>query len=999
MAALPKTPVVVRFRDVDQDRSPKNLVLGTLTEAVNCRQRKIGRFGKRLGLSALAKTTDNGTISDAKALGANSGSPVLQTSDAVYVRDATAARWRNKGAHAAVMPGTRDLVFGLRGCWPCHTVASGILYAFARDSSDGCIYYRAIDQATGVEIVGPTKVDSTTVTTYLGSKAVAAGGFAWLVYVLYNNPRYVVKVAKFDPANPTVAPTLTTYFTTSGAGNDNIRGIDVFMPAGGSYPAVAIHGFDMGTPSELMASYLDTATGGIKAAPGHVAVNVGSSAGTAALSCQGAGWLRGSGGDGDLWIAARAANNDLRIFQINESTLATTAATTLASGASERSVVTGYKSGASKVVFYSNVSSVEDAVTTRYVYTGSTTSSTFCRAGFVVSEPFQVASNWYVITGHDDVDSGTGAAANLQRAYYVRDASATDAKNIRARALYGLGGDLVMRGAHSTSGDGAGFAVGSFFTTVTVSGTTATSALNGNVGGAADFGTYLMTWEFSAALGAVLANIEAAHTLFPGGWPKIMTAESSIFEMGMPMFPRKVTVSNIAGTLTAGTRAVAALYVRPDRRGDLIRSAPSPEATITPAGQGVRVVIPTLRTVNSNEDVQIHIYMTGAGGSTPFLVKTVANNPDVDSITVDITAEPTYGEALYTEGGVLSNSAVPPFRAAFTWNDRAWLLGTEHPSEAWHSKQFAAGIAAEFAAPLKVTCYGGTGSLRAGGVVSADYAALFKRDAIFLVSGFGQDDTGAGGAFQVRRLESDEGCDNHASVVTYPGGLLYQSISGIINRVTTGGQVVDAGAKAQDYATATVYRAIHLPKRKEVRFTLSTGKVLVHDYGNASESAPDGLWYLDESTAWSCGAGGAVVIDDLAYYVESDGEVWREVESQFFDASNTPVLRRMKVPVQFADLDGEYRISRLHTNGEFVSAHDVRVAIAFDGGSATNHDATISAAPLARDIRPAGAGRVAYAEVTIEDRGGAGEGFQFDGLTFEVAARGRLKRVNSTQRI
>jgi hypothetical protein len=616
-----------------------------------------------------------------------------------------------------------------------------------------------------------------------------------------------------------------------------------------------------------------------------------------------------------------------------------------------------------------------------------------------------VGSSWYVITGHDDVNSATSIATNLQRAYYVRDASSTSANtNIVSRAMYGIAGDAWQRGNVSAAALYTLSYDTGFTTQVSVSSTTATAMLNGLIGtiNSYDYGAYRQTFVFGESLGSALANVDQAETLFPGGWPKRLVGEALLTDITPMMFPNRATASvSAGGAITAGVYGLAIVYKITDNRGNISRSAPTTTSATTAGGNlTIALVVPYLRHLSSNTGCSVEIYATAINGSVYLLHETIDNVPTSDSVTRTYTAAFTAGEALYTSGGVLSNYPVPPFRASFTWNDRQWALGTELESEAWHTKQFASGIAPEYAPPLKVTTFGGSGSLLAGGVINADYAVLFKRDAVFGVTGSGPDDTGGGGSFQVRRASWDGGCTNHASVVNYPGGCLFQGLDGVIYRINGSLTVDDPGSDAQDYAGATVYRAINLPKYGEVRFYLSTGKILVLDYGQANENAPNGYWYLDSSTSWGAGVG-AIVLSDLAQFVDGTGVVWVEGASQFYDGSTTPILQKTRFnSIQPFGLGVNGRLASVQMIGEYTSANDLRISVGADGATAVDYDRFTVTSNQDTLVRPGGCGRLSTFEVTIEERGtGTGAGYALDGLVAEVQSRAQGKKVNSTQRV
>jgi hypothetical protein len=992
---LPKSSLAVRFGKLDQKRAQKNAILGTVDQAINVRQRELGRFSKRYGYSVINRTTTSGSITDAVALGTNAGSAVLQTSSAIHVRDATNATWRHKGDHVVCMPGVRDFAWRTKGKEPTHVVTGTQRWEFVKLSSnsssvgDGTIFYRVVDTATNIEVVPATSTGQ----NGAGQKAIVLGSYVWL-FVWQPN---LFRTLKFDPASPATAPVVATFKTMSAS----CTSFDVFIPAGNPTYAYTI----------LAGTNADGATGDVFI--DAVNMTTGASAGSAAHAMTTGGtlcsWIHGSGG-GDvtsMWAVVKDGN-DVKLLEIAPLTMAISSNTTIATLANCKGL-TGYLTGSSKVIFTTEhgATDYENAFVTRYVRTGSTTSTVFARAAWCASVPFQVSGNWYVITGHDDINDGAVGdyPDDLQRSYQLRDANSTDVVvgNIRARALYGLGGDTWQTGVPNSGGPTSTAWDYGFHTQVSVSGTTATVMLNSHVGGQGsyDYGAYRQTFEF-ASLGSALGNVDDAETIFPGGWGRRLITESLLTDVVPMMFPTRITAAAAAaGSITAGVYGIAVVYKISDSRGNISRSAPALTSATTAGGNlTVDVTIPYLRHLGSNSGVDVEVYFTAINGSIYFLRDTFANVPTSDTVTKSY-ATLTVGEALYTGGGVLSNYPAPPFRASFNWNDRQWLLGTELESEAWHSKQFASGIAPEYAPPLKVTTYGGSGSLLAGGVISSDYAVLFKRDAVFAVTGAGPDDTGGGGSFQVRRINWDGGCTNHASVVTYPGGCLFQGLDGLIYRVTSGLAVDDPGADAQDYAGATVTRAINLPKYREVRFYLSTGTVLVLDYGNANENAPNGYWYLDDSDTFGA-AVGAIVLNDLAQFVDSTGVVWVEAAGQYYDGSSTQILQKLDFnTIQPFDLGGEGRISAVQFVGEWISTHDLRVAVAVDGAAATNYDkSAISAAPEDVYVRPGGCGRVSALDITVEERGtGTGAGFHFDGLQIELQPRGRGKRVNSGQRI
>lgn len=996
--ALPKTPVTVRFGKLDQYRAPRHTMIGALSEAVNVRQRKLGRYEKRYGLSVMDKTTDTGTISAGQGIASTPDALILHANDTMWVRDATASLWRNRGAQARAFP--TDIGGVDKSCIQPFVVISGTqTWTFAHFTS--YYTYRVHDTATGVEL----KAETTVTATIDRIRAIAAGGFVWL----FRSTGTVFNLDKYNPASVGTAATTTAFFTkTAGASTAFI--FDVVTTTSG---VAVIAKWDASTTVSTVNDFahsaiLDTATGLPAASPG--VVGQGISATTASGANVGAiAWISYDGTSGTIYFASTSDSGGAGSFILYSIATATHAglaavwSTVSPAGAVGRSL-TGYVSGSNVFTFLSDVSNgattvsqttMDQSTMTLYSWDGALlTTAVWVRGEWAASHPFTVGSTVYIVTGHDDFD-------DAQRSYLVRNAST---KLIVGRALYGRGGVALQQVP-------TGGAAIQFHTAATVSGNTVYLALQqtnflnivSNVPGSSG---RLATLNFNETHGPLRSFVNGRQVLLPGGWGGRLSARDSSLTEVVPMIsPSTPVATNGAGALPAGTYGFIAVYEQVDAAGNVYTSGPSPQVSTTLGGAGsITVTVRTLRQINNSQPAKIKIYMTAAGGATHFLRDILTNDPTVNTLTTaTIASVPAAGaETLYTDEGELANDAVPPFRFAFEWRDRSWLTGTDVEGETWFSKEYIAGDGPEFSPFLKVTAYGGKGRSYGGGAISHDYAALFKENGVFAVTGPGPDDTGGGGGFTVLRLNWDGGTTNPSSIVSYANGCIFQGLDQQIYCVKPDLTVTDFGHPAQDLvAGATVVAAAHNPEERTVKIRLSTGKGIVLDYGSASEAAPDGLWYADESSAWGV-AVASCIHSNLEHMLEADGDVWKEVASQFFDGTSTAILPRCTLqPLLFADMGGEVRISRVQFIGEFKSAHDFRAILTVDGGTPVNYDkTTVAAGPERFDIRPGGCGRTTELVVGVQQTGtGTGEGFWLDGLLLEVQPRARGRRVNSGQRI
>lgn len=973
MAAPPflvKTPVEVRFGEQEQKRGTLLRLPGQLASAVDVAQAKTGAYGQRNGKTSTDTTVDSGSIATGKKLAGLDGVTVLQTVDTVFARTAAGTQWKNKGPAADAFA-SWSLLMQSVNARPCSVSTGTLVYHFAHSSTENFWYYAVTEATTGAFVVPPTV---TTFTDGGGSRlaygrAVFYNGFVWFFYRLTNTSLFVVK---FDPSTPAVIPAPSAYRTAG----SNILGFDVMATT--SNPLVVLF-ITAGNAIEF--SLLDSTTSLPKASPGTVAYSAsGTVAGVGSI-------LRGGdGSDGNYYVAATFNTvPDVKLLTLAASTLVVSAAVQLGSIASATNcAVCGYLAGnGDKVAFFSDFNaSIEDCVTTRFVKpAGAVTSSVYARGRFVSSCPFKIGSSWYLAMCHDDT-------VNLQRAYYFQDASKTSG-GILARTLYQLGGDVTARGK-----SGAGVIITSFGWVAPdppIVGGVAYYDAVANLQGS-DFSTLTLTFDPAPTIGPMTATPDLLDARLSGGWPRRLQKQAALTEAAPPMYPRTVSVGAFAGTMPNGNYQVAACYVYVDPTGAITRSSPSPQTAFSTGTGGLAITAPTLRAINSATGYYVEFYISLPGALDLFLVKTVANDPTVDSITINLSSTPGYGELLYTSGGTLSNVAPPPHRVSFFWKNRQFVLDTDVAGEIWPSKEIEAGFGVQFSDTQIVRI---PGRQRAGGAINDDYAAIFQSDCAYVLYGQGQSDAGTGQNFLSRALKDVPGCTNPASVVTGPGGCYYQGPDGGIYLLRTDLTSVYVGSGVDDHRSATVTGAIHVPKKRHVRFFLDSGKCLVLDYGNV-ESSPFGKWYVWTNHS----AVAAAVVNDVASFVGSDGVLWQETDGKLFDATNTPILWDVTfATLSLAGLAGYQRTYRGHIVGEFKGNHTIQVTVTADGTAQAPVSKAMAAGPEIVEFRPAPS-RCSQLDIRVQRTGSdLTDSCLLEGLSLEVGIKPGGRHLNVSQRM
>lgn len=852
---------------VDQRRDPSELPPGKLVEATNVRQSTPGVLDKRNGYSKIARTADSGTrtlrwgsdgsvevvtddnrVSHGRGLESTGEALALRTRDHLFLRSEDLSLWLKKAEQtiASMPPAPQVLPFGYKPCLA--ETSGGLTYYFAGNIGQNAAtqvdklqvgggsdaggnverwwYYRVVDSA-GAEVVPASIVGPLTDITGWQARAVVASGFVWLFVGASDTGGRYINLAKFDPASPEAAPTFTVFYDAGTDGSRSIAGWDVKVTPAGDV-LVTVIGTNLTVDGGLAngaAMLLDVATGLPLVSPGVVGLA------TAAESAQCCVGLMADGADPSpsaFYVLVGDVAGPF-VYSLNTSTLALTASVTLAAyeTITATSLVTGYHDGPQDrfVTFFSDpgptaagIESHDNLVRRLHSAAGGAVggSINLKRGMSVCSRPFLVGERWCVIGQYDDDKQ------HAQGSYVLLDVMTG---TILGRALHGSGGDAGQRASFTSGGLNYGT------TAVAVPAADRVRiALNSWDG--AQYVTAEVVFVFDETLGPLVTARPGEETVVPGAWPLHICGGQA--EEYVPIYPHIApSLVEVAGaTLGAGYYGGCYVFRFVDSAGNVHRSAPSPVTSVhlTASSKNIEWTVDKLRMSNWPEKYEIELYLTEAQASDAeakaaalFFQYAVPNDEDPTVNALQFTMAQTSvstNEELYTfAGGELPNDAAPPFRAAFVWRDRLFLLDTDVEGDVWVSKEKRVGFGFAFSADLAFNI-AETGRVYAGSVLGFDRAVLFSERGIWLIGGPGPDSARGGGQYDPVRLPGIFGTVNARSICPTAAGVTFRAVDGRSWLVTLAGGLVDLNAGVESFKRRTVAATVFDTETQQVRVHL-----------------------------------------------------------------------------------------------------------------------------------------------------------------------------------
>lgn len=464
-------------------------------------------------------------------------------------------------------------------------------------------------------------------------------------------------------------------------------------------------------------------------------------------------------------------------------------------------------------------------------------------------------------------------------------------------------------------------------------------------------------------------------------------------------FPFLYGCTDIAkGATTGAASGVYSTYVSMfeayDGNGNVYRSTPSPALTVERGATGVDLTVMFYQGDTSyySNGILIVIYRLESDGVYHRL-GAIVNNPNSstygDTFSDTSAASIEANESLYTTGGILPNDAPPPPAVVAAGMNRIWLVPHDNKRSLWYSKEQDTGVGVEFVSQFKLYMPD-DGDITAAIEMDAKMI-VFKRTAIYIVSGDGPNSAGYGSQFAVQKVSSEIGCVDIGSVLLTRLGVFFRSSDGIklLDRSLS---VVDIGEQVVDYDD-TIVQSISDPTRGLAMFATEGGEWLVFDMVRA-------IWSV--ITAYG-------TADNLAMYGDASWLVWSGDSTSvsirrlswvsgiaMFSANSSPYA--MTVETQWIALDGIAGLKRvywLELTGEYKSAHSLVVKLYYDYNSTVAQTLTWTATTDYRlRIHPAQQ-KCSAIKVEIYDSAQAGtyESMALTSLSMVVGAKGGISRL------
>lgn len=390
------------------------------------------------------------------------------------------------------------------------------------------------------------------------------------------------------------------------------------------------------------------------------------------------------------------------------------------------------------------------------------------------------------------------------------------------------------------------------------------------------------------------------------------------------------------GFMSDGTYSYVCIYEMTDQKGQLQRSAPSPEFTLTLSGgtstQSAGISVPTCTILgeakrgdvdgvflNLSNQIYIHLFRTTAGGATYHStgVRKVNNQQDATIAASDRISDTDLqdNEIIYYQSAAtnsdLLNERAPATKILVANELRLFCVPMDDPKSIWYSQPWNQGTAVSWSGNLAVSLPDLQYDLTALAVLD-DKLVAFTPYEIRMLDATAFD----GGSLNEIQIPTDVGAVDQRSIVVCQLGVFFKSAKGIY-LLDRGLQTSYVGADVEAYNDQDIVSAVLMPNQNQIRFITSGGVCLVLDYYVDPNSKPAWTWavYTNydalDAHVWN---GTYTRFRDDGLVLKDDSTRWTDDE---LDSSTTSYNLRVKTGwLHPAGLQGYERTRRAAVLGE-----------------------------------------------------------------------------------
>ncbi len=912
-----KQLVSVPFRaGIDTKSDVKQLPPSKLASLQNGIVKNTGAINRRWGYSALGQNLINGgtPIAACKSIQAYNSELLLFDGAKAYSYIQADNAWATKGSLVSVVQTNRSIVRNTsQQLAPDHarvTTSTGGIDVFAWEDSRGGIRYSVLDAATGAIVLADQPLYAGALATHTKPKCIPLQSQG-LVAIFFADPLLglcVVTISAAAPAqNLGYSPVVSAIFSS------NLFSYDIALSG-----------------ATLYATVINTTTGGGSSAQAIIVVTLSVAPVLVSRSTFVASTFFPTSAFG---TAVDPLTGDLVLLYGSTSTTASVVFVTPGGGVSGAQVAFTF-SAANPPTSLAAIGSPSGVatlfcdcfggVTGNFILTATylvggapSAQSLYARSCGLASKPFLYGGAVYC---------NVSFSSTQQPTYFTLDPGG----NVVAKANAGIGGgflsDYILPECQQVS-------PGIFVYANLVKGIVSTTA--GGIQSLLGVGSTQIDFAdssgfLSTSLGGELYTVGGILQRYDG---------AQYTEVGFHLYPEGwvATPSTTGGTILSGTYFYAIQYEWVDNTGAQELGYPYVGAAVVVTGPtgSVSIVIPTLR-LTKKANVRIVVYRTTAAGTVFYRVSSVSapliNNPSVDTLTfVDTLPDTsiTGNSALYTQpltlgvNPVLENSAPPACTLIATFANRLWIGGLDNTAQLWFSQQTIPGSPAQFSALLTYQLDPDGGPITAIARMDSELV-IFKRNAVFFLTGQGPDATGANSDLgpPTQIPSNGIGCASPSSIALTAVGLFFQSPNGGIYQIDRGLNVIYVGAPVEAITSGlSISSATVLPNQWLI-FTTAAGTAVVYDYLYDQWST-----FTNHSAVASCVYLGN---SSLYAYANPNGTIYIQTPSTFSD-NGVPIPFSLTTGwLNLSALQGFQRVYHAFLLGQYKGTHTLQFAAAFD---------------------------------------------------------------------
>ena len=414
-----------------------------------------------------------------------------------------------------------------------------------------------------------------------------------------------------------------------------------------------------------------------------------------------------------------------------------------------------------------------------------------------------------------------------------------------------------------------------------------------------------------------------SQLLIPTSKPQVFDGDT-VVEDGFNAYPDvDATLNAVPGDLSPGKLyGYKAVYVWTDAQGKRHVSAESKSSSFSTATNQERGSIKySFLPATDKDDVTIELYRTKGDGSIYYLLTDpIANNVLAEDASFpDNTLDSALrDEYIYTTGGVLNNTQVPPYRVSCMHHERRFIVPRHaEATEIQYSKLQAPDDPVNHSGILSIHVPPEGGRIYALASYSNQLIA-FKKDRILVYFFTERDNTGKGANARAPRVLLGKGTTNAKSVIETPSGLMFDAGNGIY-ALSNKGVVSFIGEPVQYWTdTETIVRGMLVPDRDMAVF-LTGGNALAYNYRY-------NLW----STFSGFAAADGVQVGNLMYFITTPGVPWRENRATYADNEQAYNFRVRTPWYSFSGIGGLARLYRALLSMYNVGDHKLKLKTAYD---------------------------------------------------------------------